>query len=161
LNTEDALVDMALRAWKLNVDRTGKFFSSLSEEQLLQEIVQGKNRLMYIWGHLTAVSDALIPLLGSGVRLHPELDAMFISNPDRAVVQTLSGAELMDIWNEINEALWLGFSKLSASDWLAKHTTVSDEDFVREPHRNRYTILLTRTSHFAYHFGQAILTRNR
>jgi hypothetical protein len=27
LNTEDAFVDMALRAWKLNIDRTGKFFS--------------------------------------------------------------------------------------------------------------------------------------
>jgi hypothetical protein len=161
LNTEDALVDMALRAWKLNVDRTGKLFSSLSEDQLLHEIAPGKNRLMYLWGHLTAVSDALIPLLGFGARLHPELDAMYISNPDRAVVQTLSGAELKEIWNEINEALWLGFSKLSASDWLAKHTAVSEEDFVREPHRNRYTILLTRTSHLAYHFGQAILTRSR
>lgn len=161
MNTEDAFVDMALRAWKLNIDRTGKFFSSLSEEQLLHEIAPGKNRLMYLWGHLTAVNDALIPLLGFGARLHPELDAMFISNPDRAVVQTLSGAELKGIWNEINEGLWLGFSKLSASDWLAKHTAVSEEDFVREPHRNRYTILLTRTSHLAYHFGQAILTRSR
>jgi hypothetical protein len=116
---------------------------------------------VYLWGHLAAVSDALIPLLGFGARFHPELDAMFISTPDRTVVQTLSGAELKGIWNEINEALWLGFSKLPASDWLAKHTTVSDEDFVREPHRNRYTLLLTRTSHLAYHFGQAILTRSR
>jgi hypothetical protein len=97
LNTEDAFVDMALRAWKLNVDRTGKFFFSLSEEQLLHEIAPGKNRLVYLWGHLAAVSDALLPLLGFGARLHPELDAMFISNPDRAVVQTLSGAELKDI----------------------------------------------------------------
>jgi hypothetical protein len=161
LSTEDAFVDMALRAWKLNVDRTGKFFSSLTEEQLLHEIAPGKNRLMYLWGHLTAVSDALIPLLGFGARLHPELDAMFISSPDRAVVQTLSGAELKDIWNKINEALWLGFSKLLASDWLVKHTTVSEEDFVREPHRSRYTILLSRTSHLAYHFGKAILTRSR
>jgi len=86
---------------------------------------------------------------------------MFISTRDRAVVKTLSGAELKDIWNEISDALWLGFSKLSASDWLDKHTTVSDEDFALEPHRNRYTILLTRTSHLAYHFGQAILTRGR
>ena len=161
MNTEDALVDMALRAWKLNVDRTGKFFSSLSEDQLLHEIAPGKNRLMYLWGHLTAVSDALIPLLGFGERLHPELDAIFISNPDRALVQTISGAELKGIWNEIDDALRLEFTKLSASDWLAKHTAVSEEDFVREPHRNRYTILLTRTSHLAYHFGQAILTRSR
>jgi hypothetical protein len=94
LNTEDAFVDMALRAWKLNIERTGQFFAGLSEEELLHEIAPGKNRLLYLWGHLTAVSDALIPLLGLGARLHPELDAMFISNRDRAVVKTLSGAEL-------------------------------------------------------------------
>jgi hypothetical protein len=152
---------MALHAWKLNIDRTGRFFAGLSEEELLHEIAPGKNRLLYLWGHLTAVNDALIPLLGFGARLHPELDAMFISNRDRAVVKTLSGAELKGIWNEINDALWLGFSKLSASDWLDTQTTVSDEDFALEPHRNRYTILLTRTSHLAYHFGQAILTRGR
>ena len=161
MNTETAFVDMALRAWKLNIDRTGKFFSSLTEEQLLHEIAPGKNRLVYLWGHLAAVGDAMIPLLGFGARLHPELDAMFISNPDRAVVETLSGAELKNIWNEIHDALWLAFSKLSAQDWLDKHTAVSDEDFAREPHRNRYTILLNRTSHLAYHFGQTILTRSR
>ena len=52
----------------------------LSEEQLLQEIAPGKNRLIYLWGHLTAVNDALIPLLGFGERLHPELDAMFFAS---------------------------------------------------------------------------------
>jgi hypothetical protein len=161
LNTEDALVDMALRAWKLNVDRTGKFFSGLSEEQLQHEVAPGKNRGFYLWGHLTAISDALIPILGFGPRLHPELDAMFVSNPDRTLTQTLSGADLKRIWDEINDALWLAFSKLSAAEWLEKHTSVSDEDFAREPQRNRFTILLNRTSHLAYHFGQAILTRGR
>ena len=161
LNTEDALVDAALRAWKQNVDRAGKFFSSLSEEQLLHEIAPGRNRLVYLWGHLSAVSDALIPLLGFGVRLHPELDAMFISKPDRALVEILSGTELKNIWDEINDKLLHGFGTLSAKDWLGKHTAISDEDFTREPHRNRYAILLTRTSHLAYHFGQAILARGR
>ena len=161
LNTEDALVDMALRAWKLHIDRTGKFFSGLSEEQLLHEIAPGRNRIFYLWGHLTAVNDALIPLLGFGERLHPELDAMFISTPDRVLAQTLSGADLKRIWEEINDALWHSFSKLSATEWLDKHTSVSDEAFAREPQRNRYTILLSRTSHLAYHFGQAILTRGR
>ena len=152
---------MALRAWKLNADRTGNFFSGLSEEQLLQEIAPGKNRVFYLWGHLTAINDALIPILGFGARLHPELDTMFVSNPDRTLPKTISGAELKHIWNEINDVLWNSFSKLSAAEWLEKHASVSDEDFAREPQRNRYTILLNRTSHLAYHFGQAILTRGR
>ena len=52
------------------------------------------------------------------------------------------------------------FSKLE-SEWLQKHTSVSEEDFLREPHRNRFTILLGRTGHVAYHLGQAILAKPR
>jgi hypothetical protein len=28
-----------------------------------QEVAPGKNRLIYLWGHLTAVHDAMLPLL--------------------------------------------------------------------------------------------------
>jgi hypothetical protein len=161
MTTETSLTDSALRAWKLNIDRTGKFFAALSEEQLLQEIAPGKNRLIYLWGHLTAINDALLPLLGLGQRLHPELDAMFVSNPDRSLKKTLSGEELKRVWDETNDALWMAFSRLSASEWLQKHTAVSEEDFEREPHRNRFTILLGRTAHLAYHFGQAKLAEHR
>jgi len=38
-----------------------------------------------------------------------------------------------------------------------RHTAVSEEDFEREPHRNRFTVLLGRTTHLAYHLGQATL----
>lgn len=155
--TESALVDSALRIWKANIDRTSKLFGELSEEQLLEEIAPGKNRLIYLWGHLTAVNDALLPLLGFGEKLHPELDGMFLSNPDHSVPVTLSGEKLKQKWDEINEKLWSGFSKLSAAEWLEKHSSVSEEDFAREPYRNRFTILLGRTSHLAYHVGQAKL----
>ena len=80
-----------------------------------------------------------------------------MSNPDRALLNTLSGKELKRIWDGTNEALWAAFAKLSPSEWLQKHTAVSEEDFLREPHRNRFTILLGRTGHLAYHLGQAIL----
>jgi hypothetical protein len=156
MTTESSLVDSALRNWKQNVDRAGKFFAGLSEEQLLQEIAPGKNRPIYLWGHLTAVNDALLPLLGFGDKLYPELEAMFVKNPDRTV-KAISGKELKRQWDEINEKLWTAFTKLSASEWLQRHTSVSEEDFLKEPHRNRFTILLGRTGHLAYHFGQAQL----
>ncbi|HEV2731271.1 MAG TPA: DinB family protein [Terriglobales bacterium] len=161
IDSATSLVDSALRTWKTNIDRTGKLFGTLSEEQLLQEIAPGRNRLIYLWGHLTAVNDALLPLLGLGERLHPELDAMFVSNPDRSVERTTSGEELKRIWNEINEFLWTAFSRLTPADWLQKHSSVSEADFGREPYRNRFTILLGRTSHLAYHFGQAQLAQQQ
>jgi hypothetical protein len=157
MTTEAALIDSALRMWKLNVDRADKFFGALSETQLLREIAPGRNRLIYLWGHLAAVSDAMIPLLGFGRRLHPELDPMFLSNPDRSQPELLSGAALKQVWDEINESLWSDFSRLSPAEWTQRHTAVSEEDFRGEPHRNRFTILVGRTAHLASHLGQAML----
>ena len=154
---ETSLIDSALRNWRSNVDRAGKLFENLSQEQLLQEVAPGKNRLIYLWGHLTAFNDALIPLLGFGSRIRPELALMFVSNPDRTVTTIFSGGELKIIWQETSQILWTGFSKLSVADWLLKHGAVSEEDFLREPHRNRFTVLLGRTTHIAYHLGQAKL----
>jgi len=64
---------------------------------------------------------------------------------------------LKTIWQETSQLLWTEFSKLSVVDWLQKHGAVSEEDFLREPHRNRFTVLLGRTGHIAYHLGQAKL----
>ena len=66
MTLETSLIDSALRNWRSTIDRTGKLFGKLSPEQLLQEVAPGKNRLIYLWGHLTAFNDALIPLLGFG-----------------------------------------------------------------------------------------------
>ena len=158
MTLETSLVDSALRNWRSNVDRAGKLFGNLSQEQLLQEIAPGKNRLIYLCGHLTASNDALIPLLGFGARIHPELDLMFVSNPDRTVPTILSGEDWKIIWQETAQILWTGFLRLSVAEWLQKHAAVSEEDFLREPHRNRFTVLLGRTAHIAYHLGQARLS---
>jgi hypothetical protein len=86
---------------------------------------------------------------------------MFVKNPDRSVPAILSGEDLKLIWNEINETLWTEMCKLSGSEWTQKHASVSEVDFVREPYRNRFAILLGRTAHLAYHFGQAKLAEQR
>ena len=158
MTLDTSLIDSALRNWRLNVDRASKLFGNLSQEQLMQEVAPGKNRLIYLWGHLTAFNDALIPLLGLGSRVHPELDLMFVSNPDRTVPTILLGGDLKIIWQESSQILWTGFSKLTVAEWLQKHSAVSEEDFLREPHRNRFTTLLGRTAHIAYHLGQAKLS---
>src|SRR2546426_4794391 len=74
MTTEMSFVDSGLRGWKLNVERADKLFGALSPELLEQEVARGKNRLIYLWGHLAAVNDGLLPLLGIGERLHPEFD---------------------------------------------------------------------------------------
>ena len=161
MTTERSFIESALRGWKSNVEQADKLFGALSQGELEQEVAPGRNRLIYLWGHLAAVNDALLPLLGIGERLHPEFDGIFISNPDKSVPLTVSGQSLRGAWQEIHQKLWEGFSKFSTSDWGRRHTAVSEEDFEREPHRNRFTVLLGRTAHLAYHVGQATLARRK
>ena len=157
MTPEQSVVASAVHAWKLHVERADKLFSGLSEQQLLAEVAPGKNRLVYLWGHLIAVHDAMLPLLGLGPRRHPELDAAFLTGADKTVAELPSAAELKDLWNDVNGRLLAGFNGFTAADWAQKHSAVSDEDFAANPLRNRLAILLSRTAHVAYHHGQAAL----
>src|SRR5882762_3750393 len=94
MDIERSLIDSALRGWKSNVERADKLFGSLSPRELEQEVAPGRNRLIYVWGHLAAVNDALLPLLTIGERLHPEFDGMFVLNPDKSVQLTISAESL-------------------------------------------------------------------
>jgi hypothetical protein len=154
---EQALVTAALKAWKANIERADRLFSPLSEEQLQQEVAPGKNRLIYLLGHLTAVHDRMLPLLDLGPRLHPELDPPFLTNPDRATAELPPVEEIKKFWNEVNSKLLAGLESLSAAEWLQKHAQVSEEDFAKDPQRNRFSVLLSRTSHVAFHLGQTAL----
>jgi len=109
--TERPLIDAALRGWKSNVERADKLFGAMSPGELEQEIAPGRNRLIYVWGHLAAVNDALLPLLTIGERLHPEFDGMFVLNPDKSVQPTISAESLKTARLEINQKLWDGFAK--------------------------------------------------
>ena len=154
---EERFVSAALKAWDAYIERADGLFSSLTAEQLSKAVAPGKNRLIYLWGHLIAVHDGMLPLLYFGQRLYPEYDAIFISSADRAVPVLPSVDELKQAWNEVNRKLSAGFAKLGVADWLQKHSAVSDEDFAKEPLRNRFAILLSRTNHLSSHLGQAAL----
>ena len=157
MTPEQSVVATAVHAWNQNVERADKFFSSLSEEQLQAEVAPGKNRLIYLWGHLIAVHDAMLPLLGVGQRLHPELDDAFLKNADRVVTALPPAADLKRYWDEVNGRLQKEFAVFTAKDWTHKHTIVSEDDFAANPLRNRFAILLSRTAHLASHFGQVLL----
>jgi len=72
MTSQQLSVKVAINSWRLVLERTDKMFSNLTEEQLLKEVAPGKNRLIYLWGHLTASHDAMFPILGLGSRVHPE-----------------------------------------------------------------------------------------
>ena len=157
MRNDDSYAVLALRVWKAQIERADKLFGSLSSEDVLREIAPGRNRLLYLWGHLTAIHDAMLPLLRLRDRLHPELDVAFVSNPDKSRAAIPSREQVRQAWKTVNDELWKGFEKLSSSDWLARHAAVSEEDFAKDSSRNRFSILLSRTNHLSYHLGQAVL----
>ena len=159
MTNEDSLCSAALHAWKIAISRFDGAVVSLSDEQLQQQIAPGKNRLLYLVGHLTAVHDRLFPLLGLGERLHPELDEIYLSNPDRTLPDSIPVSELKRAWSDVNSKLTTEFEKLTPGQWLEKHTAVSDEDFAKDPTRNRLAVLMSRTNHAAFHTGQAVLVK--
>jgi uncharacterized damage-inducible protein DinB len=160
MSTEEQLSNTALNAWKLVTARLDTAIAPLSDEQLQKQVAPGKNRLFYLVGHLTAVHDRLFALLGLGERLHPELDEIYIANPDRTHSDPVSAAELKRAWSEVNSKLTAAFEKLTPQQWLEKHTAVSDEDFAKDPTRNRLAVLMSRTNHAAFHTGQAALIKS-
>jgi uncharacterized damage-inducible protein DinB len=99
----------------------------------------------------------MFPILGLGERLHPELDAIFVSSPDRSGAQLPTMLELRKYWNEVNGKLLSQFSILSDDEWLQRHNAMSEEDYAKDPSRNRLAVLLSRTNHMSYHLGQITL----
>ena len=157
MGNDPSFVALALKVWKTQIDRADRLFGALSSEEVLREIAPGRNRVLYLWGHLTAAHDAMLPLLGLRERLHPEFDVAFISNPDRSQADIPTHEQVREAWNVVNAELWKALETMSWSDWVQRHAAVSEEDFAKDASRNRFAVLLSRTNHLSYHLGQAAL----
>jgi len=158
MTPDEVLIPAAISSWEQAVSRVGTLCLSCTEEQLLVEVASGKNRIIYLWGHLTAIHDGMFSVLRLGERLHPELDAVFIAQPDRSVSLPTS-TEIAKCWEDVHTELLSRFKTLSSKEWLERHGNVSPEEFERNPMRNRLAVLLGRTNHASYHFGQMMLAK--
>ena len=147
---------MTLMAWETQNTRVNKLLDQLSDEQLYTETAPGRNRGIYLLGHLAAVSDGIIPLLGLGEKKYPELEKIFITAADKSDLKLPSVAELKKCWNDVNTTLSHHFTQIQPDEWFTKHTAVSQDDFAKEPYRNKLNILINRTNHQSYHLGQLI-----
>ncbi len=156
---DELFVQTVVSSWKQIVSRLDQRFAPLDDEQLQKQVAPDKNRLFYLLGHLTAVHDRMLPLLGIGERLHPQLDEVYLSNPDRTFADPLSAVDLKKAWSEVNVAIISAIEEFSIDDWLTKHTAVSEEDFSKNPTRNRLAVFLSRTNHASFHTGQVVLAK--
>jgi DinB superfamily len=161
METKQLLVKSVLDAWNSRVEAANKLIDSLSDEDLQNEVAPGKNRGLYLLGHLAIVHDKMLPLLNFEAQQYAHLEDAFLNKPDKAVVDIPSIKEILNIWNTVNSKLAAHYASLSADEWFEKHSSVSTEDFVKEPHRNRLNVVIGRTNHMQYHVGQIALLKNK
>ncbi len=159
MTTQEIFVQMALKAWEVQITRAGRFFDSIPDDAMLNEVAPGKNRIVYLLGHLIAVNDGMIGLFGPGDRSYAAFDEPFVKQPDKSAAAIPDVATLRSDWKKSNGELTAHFQQMTPEDWFARHNAMTDEDFAREPSRNKLSVLLNRTSHVAYHLGQLVLAK--
>jgi hypothetical protein len=159
MKSNQVLIKMVLDRWYAQIKHFETVLGSLTDEQLQFEIAPTKNRGIYLLGHLVAVHDDMLPLLGLGEKLYPQLNEPFLKSPDKAIADIPSAKELRESWTKLNGILTQKFDGVQADEWFQKHTAVSPEDFEREPHRNKLNVMINRTNHLSYHLGQLILLK--
>ncbi len=151
------VINLVINTWKAQSNVVTAFFNKYDDAVYLNEVAPGRNRAVYLLGHLVAASDSLLPLFGLGDRTFPKLERLFTTNPDLTFDTIPTVAELKQNWETVNIALTAHFEQMQPEEWLDKHTKVSDEDFALEPHRNKLNVLISRTNHISYHAGQLAL----
>jgi hypothetical protein len=158
---DELFIKMVLDNWNNYVKRTDDLFNELSDEQLNQTVSPGRNRGVYLLGHLAAVHDRMLPLLGFEKQRFPELEETFVTNPDNSNAEMPGLNELKKKWKEVNEVLSRHFQRLKPEEWFQRHNAVSEVDFEKEPHRNKLNVVINRAGHLASHYGQLLFLRSR
>ncbi|MEO7084388.1 MAG: DinB family protein [Gemmatimonadaceae bacterium] len=159
MTLDEQSVAIAINAWKGVIARLDEVVSGSTDEGLSAEVAPGRNRVSYVIGHLAVVHDRMLALLRLGDRLHSELDAEFLENPDSHAAGGASLATIRAVWSEVNAKLTSSMEALTTEQWFERHASVSEEDFQKQPLLNRYSVLLSRTNHASFHQGQIRLTK--
>lgn len=150
----EQIIKYVTGSWAAQSKRVTDLFNLYEDEHYLNEVAPARNRGIYLLGHLIASTDGMLPLLGFGSRLYPELEELFSLKPDRTFENLPALTDLKEKWSALNDVVAEHFSKLQPEEWLDRHMNVSPEDFALQPERNKLNVLLSRTNHISYHTGQ-------
>jgi hypothetical protein len=153
IDTTPLMVKMVFDSWNALLKDFNNALESVTDEQLAKPIAPNKNRGIYVLGHMVAVHDDMLPLLGFGEKMYPKVNAIFKSS-DKEATDIPSAAELRTYWKNVNDRLAASMSSMQPEEWMHRHNSVSAEDFATQPHRNKLNVMITRTCHLSYHLGQ-------
>lgn len=153
-------LQICLLQWNTYNRRMKTVIEEITKANFDKPLVTGGNSPSWILGHLVDTDDELLKILGIRKRMYPELHKIYHHRRGTNQKGHLTKKELLKKWNVILAELDKAFSSMSESDWHARHTLVSAEDFKKEPHRNKLNVMLTRVGHKASHLGQIAMQKS-
>ena len=157
---KQVLIKMVLDGWHSKTGQLDKLLSELSDEQLQHEVAPGRNRGFYLLGHLTSLADSIFPLLGHE-KMAPHLFTPYVLTPDKENGALPGVKALRQEWAKVSTALAGKMTAIRPDEWFQKHTSITAEDFEKEPHRNKLNVVLSRIPHVDYHLGQMQFLKNK
>jgi hypothetical protein len=153
-------IEICLIQWDTYNRRMQKMLDVLSADHYNKAIVPGGNSPSWLMGHLADTDDALLELFGIRKRMFPELAKIYHHERGTNQMGHLTKEELTTRWKTIVAELDNAFKSMSESDWHGRHMAVTEEDFKKEPQRNKLNVMLSRVSHKASHLGQVAMQAN-
>jgi hypothetical protein len=78
MSDTERMILSALQSWRQVITRLDQKLLNLTDEQLENQVAPGRNRLIYLLGHLAVAHDKMRVLLRIGDRIHPELDVVLV-----------------------------------------------------------------------------------
>jgi hypothetical protein len=158
MQNEKLIFNILLDQWDGKVKQLTTLFQQLGENSGTTEVYPGKNKVIYLLGHLTAASDAMLEALDISDRRHTQFDRIFFA-PQMPGTVYPEYSVLLNNWIGVNAVLTDAMKEFSPEHWLTKHAYVNAEDFDLQPNRNKFNILVTRIAHLNNHYGQLVLVR--
>ncbi|SDG18111.1 DinB family protein [Epilithonimonas hungarica] len=156
---QDLFITIILKNWLLQVKRGKVLLDGISEDEIMKEVAPGKNRGIYIVGHIIAYHDLMGEILGYGKRKYPQLQPIFIEAADKSGLEMPGYAELKALYEDVHKHIAEQLEVLPTEQWYQRHEAMTDEDFKKDPTRNKLNVLVSRISHLAYHLGQLRLLK--
>ena len=154
------MINQLLDQWDNKIQETTDLFVSFREQHAMEPVGPGKNRVIYILGHLIVASDCFLAALELNGRCYPEYDELFLT-PQHPANEYPAYDLLLQQWVSINEILSAYLRQLSPADWKSKHNYISETDFIFEHKRNKFNVLLNRNAHLFHHAGQLALIHTK
>ncbi len=101
----EMMIAQLLKTWTAHNKSVKDFFNKHDDAEYLNPVAPGRSRAIYLLGHLVAVSDGMLPILGLGEKMYPELEGPFLISPDNVETPMPSIALLKEYWDNVSNVL--------------------------------------------------------